>query len=264
MIQLKSIHIYPLKSAKGISMGQAKIDDRGFQYDRRWMLVDENGRFMSQRKIPGLALISVELNANSLALEMPGFQKVEIPIIPQTDEKMNVKIWKDTCEAIPIGKYVDELFSAFLGKQCRLVFMPRETIRSISKKYSVNQHSVSFADGFPFLLTSEASLDELNKKLADPLPMNRFRPNLVIAGCEPFAEDNWKKIKIGAILFHVVKPCARCVVTTVDQHTGEKGKEPLNTLAKFRNVNGKLLFGQNLIHEQKGMIRTGEKVVIES
>jgi uncharacterized protein YcbX len=155
-----------------------------------------------------------------------------------------------------------EWFSEFLGISCKLVAMTERSIRPVAKEYAVNNDVVSFADGYPFLLISEATLDDLNSRLATPVPMKRFRPNLVVKGCEPFAEDTWKEIQIGDAKFYVVKPCARCTIPTVDIETGEKGVEPLRTLATYRNFENKVLFGQNLLPASNGTLSVGDAIQI--
>jgi uncharacterized protein YcbX len=161
-----------------------------------------------------------------------------------------------------LGEEVSQWFSEFLELSCQLVYMPDNSYRPVNSRYASHNQQVSFADGFPFLLISEASLQDLNERLDQPIPMNRFRPNLVVSGCEAFAEDSWRSIRIGSIPFHVVKPCERCLITTVDQAQGIRGKEPLQTLAQYRLSNGKILFGQNLIPAELGTLQVGDSVEI--
>jgi uncharacterized protein YcbX len=174
-----------------------------------------------------------------------------------------VAIWKDQCVAVAAGAEADAWFTALLGTPCRLVTMPSSTVRQVDLGYAEPGDPVGFADGFPFLLISQGSLDELNRRLEHPVPMDRFRPNIVVDGCEPHAEDGWSRVTIGEISFRVVKPCARCVITTTDQQTGERGREPLRTLATYRRVGNKVLFGQNLIHDGVGAVRVGDPCVVE-
>ena len=172
-----------------------------------------------------------------------------------------VRVWKDTCRAAWLGERPAAWFSDFLGSSCGLVYMAGETIRPADPAYAPGGTRVSFADAFPFLLISEESLADLNLRLADPLPMNRFRPNLVVAGAAPYQEDRWDRVEIKGLGFRIVKPCARCVVTTTDQLTTERGREPLRTLATYRQVNGKVMFGQNVVHERQGRLRLGDAVI---
>jgi uncharacterized protein YcbX len=174
-----------------------------------------------------------------------------------------VEVWGDECKAIPASPAAHEWMSQYLGMDCRVVYMPEDSIRLVNPKYAIapTDH-VSFADGFPFLLISQASLDDLNQRLETPLPMNRFRPNFVVSGCTSFAEDTWKRIRIGTMEFHLVKPCARCIVTTVDQQTADRGQEPLRTLAQYRMQDGKILFGQNLVAVGVGQVSVGDAVEV--
>jgi hypothetical protein len=171
-------------------------------------------------------------------------------------------VWDDAVDAISAGDEAQKWFSAYLDIPSRLVFMPENSIRRVEPDYDIHNDIVSFADGFPLLLISQHSLDDLNNRLVTPVPMNRFRPNVVVKGSGAFAEDRWKKIRIGTMLFYVVKPCSRCITTTVDQETGIQGKEPLATLSRYRKVDGNVLFGQNLIPESIGTINVGDCVEI--
>jgi uncharacterized protein YcbX len=171
-------------------------------------------------------------------------------------------VWDDSCEATWVGERAAAWFTQFLGSACSLVHMAEQVVRPADPAFAPPESRVSFADGFPFLLISEESLADLNGRLADPLPMNRFRPNLIVAGGEPYAEDGWKEIQIGGVSLKVVKPCGRCVVTTTDQSTGERGQEPLRTLATYRRRDGLVMFGQNVVHERPGRLRLGDRVLL--
>jgi uncharacterized protein YcbX len=270
-MQISEINVYPIKSLGGVSLSNSIVKKRGLEFDRRWMLIDENGKFLTQREFPKMATISVEILANDLRVWHASGEQI-IRFEPLVKETVSVKIWQSRCRANVYESNVNEYFSHVLEMNCRLVLMPPETTRKINYFYAVHKDDVvSFADAYPFLLIGENSLQDLNKKLEKPVPMNRFRPNFVVSGSDAFAEDNWKQIKIGAVVFHVVKPCARCVLTTIDQTNGEKqGVEPLKTLASYRipkrSIKKKILFGQNLIAENVGaVIRVGDKVeVIEA
>ncbi|HAG84619.1 MAG TPA: MOSC domain-containing protein [Cyanobacteria bacterium UBA12227] len=263
-IKLSGIYIYPIKSAAGISLETAEVESRGFQYDRRWMLVDEKGKFLTQRQLPRMALIKVKLTDGELVVEVPDKEFLSIPLEPKTDPCIRVQVWNDICDAIPLSKEINQWFSEFLDIKCQLVYMPENSCRPINPQYAKPNEQVSFADGFPFLLISEASVQDLNKRLEQAVPMNRFRPNLVVSGCEAFAEDYWRKICIGSLDFRVVKPCSRCSITTVDQSQGIKGKEPLLTLAQYRLRDGQIFFGQNLIQDQLGTLQVGDTVEIKN
>lgn len=243
-------------------MQEAEVEERGFRYDRRWMLVDADGVFVSQRTFPQLALLGVKLTKDYLLVfhKNSPSQKLEIPLELAEGPEIPVQIWDDEVIGKLVSQKVDRWFSEFLGFEVRLVVMPESTQRKVDPRYAVQEESVSFADGMPYLLISQESLDELNSRLEIPVPMDRFRPNIVISGGEPFLEDQLKAIQIGGIELRIVKPCARCVLTTVDQETGEKGKEPLRTLSRYRAHNNKVMFGQNVIALQQGVIRVGDAV----
>ncbi len=261
-LTLSELNIYPVKSAAGISVTTAQVQPRGLAFDRRWMITDPNGKFMTQRQFPRMALIDVQIVDDCLHLSAPGME--EIAIDPTDHPSTTVEVWGDFCQAIPAAAPVNHWLSQFLDLPCQLVYMPEDSIRPVDPQYAIDPASdhVSFADGFPFLLISAASLQDLNARLETPILMNRFRPNFVVSGCEPFAEDTWRKIRIGSVVFHLVKLCSRCAVTTVDQATGVMGKEPLLTLAKYRLHQGKILFGQNLVAEAAGAIRVGDAIEV--
>ena len=260
---LKNIFVYPIKSMKGASLSEATVEERGLQYDRRWMLIDSKNRFISQREQPQLALMSVEVTTDGLLVTSPADGQVAVPFHPVDRQSERVNIWDNICDSVTVSNELDQWFSHVLGTSCRLVQMAPHEKRPVPAEYAVHDESVSFADEFPFMLLTEGSLEELNKRLEVPLQMNRFRPNFVVGDALPFAEDDWKKISIGSTSFYGVKSCARCVMTTVDQEKGIKaGPEPLKTLAGFREIDGRVLFGRNLIAaEVGGMIRVGDPIV---
>lgn len=265
MMQISEINVYPVKSLRGISLPSAVVEDRGLKLDRRWLLVDEKRNFLTQREFPVMATVDIAVSDGSLRASCQG-STIDIPFEPVGGETFNVKIWSSTVKAAANSDEINEWFSAILGINCRLVTMMAASKRIVNPFYAVRKFDdmLSFADGYPFMALSQASLDDLNSRLSASLPMNRFRPNFVIAGAEAFAEDAWKRVRIGDTLFHVVKPCERCVITTIDQAVGEKtGVEPLKTLADFRTRNGKVLFGQNLIADKPGgTIRIGDAVEV--
>jgi uncharacterized protein len=261
-IYLSQLHVYPIKSAGGVPIEAWDVDGRGLRHDRRWMLVDEAGRFMSQRRYRRMALVRVRIEPDHLAVEAPEMPPLEVPLRPRGGKPRLARVWNDLVEISTAASDADSWFGEFLGTRCSLVYLPDESMRQVDPAYGGTEDQVGLADGFPFLLVSEASLDDLNARLEHPLPMNRFRPNLVVGGCEPFAEDGWSLIRIGEITLRVVKPCARCTITTVDQSTAATSKEPLRTLASFRRAGNKVLFGQNLIHDDKGTLRTGDTVEV--
>jgi len=261
MLTLSEINIYPIKSLAGISLQSSEVEERGLKYDRRWVLVDDTNTFFTQRDFPEMALIKVEIEKDSLIIQHKRKNIESLIVLFDFDhsKKDKVVIWDDTVEGEFYNQAIDDWFSEILGIKCHLVKMPESTKRIVDETYAKNK-TVSFADGYPFMIIGQASLDDLNSRMEKPLPMNRFRTNFVFTGGKPFDEDDWKKFKIGDVIFEAVKPCARCVITTTDQETAERANEPLHTLSKFRKVNNKVMFGMNLICESTGLIRIGDKI----
>jgi uncharacterized protein YcbX len=260
---LTQINIYPVKSLGGISLQSAKVEDRGLQYDRRWMLVDEQNKFITQRLHPEMALLKVEIKNDLLTIKhiQNKLSPLTIPLVPYDEEAINAQIWNDYVTTLKYGSDANMWFKEAVGFNCSIVYMPDSTKRKVDPEYA-NNKLVGFADGYPFLIIGEESLNDLNKRMAEPLPMNRFRTNFVFSGGKAFDEDGWRTIKIGDIVFHAVKPCARCVITTINQTTGIKGKEPLKSLAAFRQKANKVMFGINLVAEGTGKIRLGDEIEI--
>jgi uncharacterized protein YcbX len=259
-MHISGLYHYPIKSCQGIALERAEVDARGIVDDRRLMLVDSAGRFLTQREHPRMALIAARIAGGSLALSAPAMPALVLDRMADGPRRP-VSIWRDRCQAVDLGVEAAGWLSEFLGLPCQLVRIAEDEIRIVDQAYAPRPaDQVGFADGFPFLVIAQESLDDLNARLAEPLPMDRFRPNIVVAGCEPYAEDGWEQIRIGAITLSLVKPCARCAITTTDQRTAERGKEPLRTLASYRSVGGKVMFGQNAIHDRAGTIRIGDEV----
>jgi uncharacterized protein len=259
-VTLSGMYVYPIKSCAGISLQSADLSAMGLCHDRRWMLVDETGEFMSQRAHPLMALISVRFSAEHLIVGAPGMPDLEIPLYPQAGDSLQVRVWGDTNRGALVDEQADRWFGEFLDFPCRLVHKPDDDVRPVDSLYAEDGDQVGFADGFAFLLISEASLEDLNTRLEDPLPMNRFRPNFVVRGCEPYAEDGWSRLTMGGVPFRVAEPCPRCAITTVDQETGARGKEPLRTLATYRKDELGTVFGRNLIHDALGTVHVGDPV----
>lgn len=260
---LSEIWIYPIKSLGGIALRQAVVEERGLRYDRRWMLVDSDGKFITQRKVHEMALIDVALGIDGLTVihRSSPHDPLLIAFEPTLSEPIEVQIWDDQVEAVTVSEEADRWFSRYLSQSVRLVKMPEQTTRRIDPRYAKNEEIVSFADGYPLLVIGQASLDALNTRLPEPVSMRRFRPSVVIQGTPPHAEDTWTDIRIGSATFKAVKPCARCVLITIDPATGQTGPEPLKTLATYRNQNGKILFGMNLL-AQPGLLAVGDRVEI--
>ncbi len=250
-MHLSELWIYPIKSLGGIPLQQSLVQRRGLQYDRRWMLVDDSGEFMTQRELPAMALLGTKVDADVLTVfaknDPAQFVQIPLEIRPDEGPKVMVQVWSNRCAARLLPAAINEWFSDRLGKSLRLVWMPETTHRAADGRYAPKGQYVSFADGFPFLIIGQEALNDLNTRLAEPLPMNRFRPNLVFTGGTPFAEDNWTDFTIGEVSFKAVKRCARCPITTTDQETALRAQEPLKTLATFRRFGNKIYFGQNVV-----------------
>ncbi|MGR9085819.1 MAG: MOSC domain-containing protein [Gammaproteobacteria bacterium] len=261
---LNRILIYPVKSLAGIDVSRWPVGSGGFLYDRKWMVVDSDGQFLSQRKLAKMALINTALTDTALVLSAPAMKNLALPLTPREEaaDLIPCTIWKDQSRAIPVSAEADRWLSHFLQQDCRLVYQPDREIRRVDPRYGLETDRVAYSDGFPFLIISENSLTSLNEDMGLELPMSRFRPNLVIAGCPAYAEDGWREIGIGSIGFRLPKPCSRCVVPTIDQGTGETGKEPLSTLNRLRKWQNKVYFGQNALHDGHGELRIGDTVKI--
>lgn len=262
-MKLTQINVFPVKSFQGLSLASGFIDDFGLQHDRRWMLVDVSGKFVTQRKHPKLSLLNVDLSsAGDVFIILDGERNL---LSADVGNEVYVQVWSDNCVGWASADLsLDGKLSDYLGEAVRLVYMPPSTFRQVDTSYFPGIQRVSFADGFPLLLLSEASLSDLNMRLESKqeacVPMSRFRGNLEISGDIPYGEDNWQKLAIGEVEFAVVKPCSRCVMTTVDAATGTKGREPLKTLSEYRKTTGGVMFGQNIIQLNQGVISIGDVV----
>ena len=258
---LSEIYIYPVKSLGGISVDSAIVEARGLKYDRRFLLVDENDMFMTQRDFPQLAFLKLSFSENGFkVLNTQNNSHTIIPFESDSKENISVTIWDDVCRAVRVSKELDDWFSTAINKKCSLVYMPDDEKRIVEKKYINEEHIVSFADAYPFLIIGQSSLDDLNARLDNPIPMNRFRTNFVFTGGKPYEEDNWKDFRIGDLSFKAVKPCARCVITTTNQDTAERSVEPLKTLSEYRKINNKVMFGMNLVCKQTGSVSVGNEI----
>ncbi|MDD5267385.1 MAG: MOSC domain-containing protein [Methylococcales bacterium] len=260
---LSAIILYPVKSLAGISVTSWPVTKTGLQYDRKFMLIDKAAQFISQRKLPRMALIKTALIGHHLILSAPGMENLSLPVSPTDGDIIKSSIWLDQCDALSVSVEADQWLSSFLNQDCRLVYQPEETIRQVDTHYGRYTDTVAFSDGFPFLIISENSLVSLNRDMQLSLPMTRFRPNLVINGCPSYAEDNWREISIGAIDFRLPKACSRCSVPTIDPETAQLGKEPLATLNRIRKWENKVYFGQNALHNQCGTLTVGDTVYVK-
>jgi uncharacterized protein YcbX len=260
---VSALFVYPVKSCRGIAVEHAAVERRGLAHDRRWMIVDASGQFITQRTEPRLACVAVSIEGDELVLRAPHASPLRVPVAPAPSaERRRVRVWRDEVDAIDCGAVASAWLSAWLGASVALVFMPDDVERRVNPSYAREGDLVSFADGFPLLVASASSLDDLDARLDAPVPMDRFRPNVVVRGCAPWAEDTWKLVRLGAVPVRVLKPCDRCVVTTTDQLTGERGVEPLRTLATFRARDNKVYFAQNAVPEAPGTIAVGDPVTV--
>lgn len=259
MLSVSRLFIYPVKSFDGIEVASAMLTDRGFQHDRRWMLVDAHNRFISQREVPELALLQTNITDDGIRVtHKMNREEIVIPFVPQTNEHVFVTIWDNMCMAQMVTNALNEWFSKILSITCKLVYMPDSTKRKVDVNYATHGEITSFADDYPLLIVGEASMDLLNSKLPEPLSVQRFRPNIVFSGGAPHEEDMLEHFIINGINLYGVKPCARCVIPTIDQDTATKGKEPSKTLATYRFKNNNIFFGQNLLHDGVGEIKVGD------
>ncbi|MFD5426214.1 MOSC domain-containing protein [Streptomyces sp. NPDC127084] len=267
---LRSLHVHPVKSCGGFAPDTAVVEPWGLAGDRRWMLVDTTGRAVTQRQQARLAMASaMPAGDGGIRLTAPGQEPLTVAV-PEPGGTVVVELFGEKVEAVPVDAASDDWFGAYVGAPLRLVYLDDPARRRpVDADYAQPGETVSFADGFPLLVTTHASLDALNSLIAQgddpgegPLPMNRFRPNLVVDGGEPWAEDQWRRIQVGEVRFRVVKACGRCVVTTTDQATAVRGREPLRTLARHRRIGDRLVFGQNLVPETPGAVRVGDPVRI--
>ncbi len=262
-IVVSALYVYPIKSCSGLSLEVAEIGPRGIRGDRAFMVVDQTGQFITQRQQPRMALIQPAIREDgAITVIAPDMPEISI-MADDTEKRYDVKIWHDTCMGVDQGDAVAAWFSTFLGVTCRVVHMPEDSVRQVDPRYATKeQDQVAFADSYPFLLVNEASLADLNARMQEPVPANRFRPNIVVQGSLPYDEDLWRKISIGQVAFHIVKASTRCPVTTTDQTTAVASNEPLKTLATYRRAEKGVIFGQNMIHEHEGIIRVGDTVEI--
>jgi uncharacterized protein YcbX len=265
MITVSSLIYYPIKACRGFEVDSSCVSRMGLEHDRRMMVVTPEGEFLTQREFPRLALVTPTISNGTLELSAPDYESIQFGI-QTSGTPWPVNVWKSKgVQAIDQGEEAASWFSDWLGASVRLVHIADGYKRLVNEFYSVNTDDhTGFADGYPILLTSEEGLQDLNSRLESPVPINRFRPNLVVKGCKPFEEDAWNRIRIGDVELAVVKPCARCEVTTIDKETLERSKEPLKTLGKYRKQALGAIFGQNVIPLNGGSLRLGMTVEILS
>jgi uncharacterized protein len=263
-MHITSLHSYPIKGCRGHALTSATIDVLGFAGDRRLMLVDAEDRFLSQREAPELATIEPHLDGPMLEVRVAGHESLHLELDPRGALRQ-VELWKDSITATDQGDHAAAWFSDVLGRPCRLVQFGIAATRPLDPTYSPRADAeTAFSDGYPVLAMLQESLDDLNGRLTLPVPMGRFRPNIVLRGASAWSEDDWTALAFGPLTMDAVKPCARCLVPTTDQATGAQHpqQEPLRTLATFRTIPGRgVLFGMNLVPRGVGEVRVGDDVV---
>ncbi len=261
---LNQIFVYPVKSLSGIKVSKWSVNDKGLLHDRKWMLIDSNNQFLSQRRVPKMVLIKTQITGSQLILSHSTASSISLPLNPSDGKDCETTLWNQLCSAKTTNKEADQWLSDFLDIPCRLVYQPDKAIRPLDPDYANPTDKAYFSDGFPFLIASQASMDSLNQSMRLNLPIQRFRPNLVISQCHSFAEDQWREIEINSIGFRLPKPCSRCSVPTIDLETAETNKEPLKTLNRLRKWNKQVFFGQNALHNNAGELSIGNEVIIKS
>ena len=253
---------YPLKGAAGIAASEWELDSFGLAHDRRWMVVDGEGRFISQRTDPLLGQVRPSLDRMHLSLHSASAGDLTLPVAPDGGVRTKVRVWADDVDATDCGDRAASFMTRHLGREARIVHMPDSTVRPVPAGYAPAGGRVSFADAFPLLIIGDGSLDELNRRLEQPVEMLRFRPNVVVGGAAPHQEDTWRRVRLGDVECDLVRPCARCAVPTIDLATGESGREPTRTLAGYRRWDRKVWFGQNAVHRSPGTLTLGAAVEV--
>lgn len=265
-LTISGIFIYPIKSLSGISLTSSNVEKRGLQYDRRWVLVNDENLFIHQRDHNEMALLQPAISEDSMVITQKNDPTVrhEFPLKPEGTIRENVTVWDDTCTAVEVSEKTSAWFTKKLKINCRLMYMADDSIRLADPRYSIkSDDKVSFADGYPILAISEQSMELLNSKTEVAIPADRFRTNFIIKGGHPHVEDELRSFSIGKTQYYGVKPCARCIMTTVDQETAARGKEPLKSLATYRKKGNKILFGHNIIPMGIGNVKVGDTISVK-
>ena len=262
-LMISEIYCYPIKSLGGFRLGKAKVLAKGLEYDRRWMLTDADGHFLTQRNLPKLALFKISSHNFPQSFEVHYMEhQISIPIEP-LGSRFDARVWNDTVAVQEVSPECNAFFTHHLGISCRLAFFHETASRLIDADYALDaSNQTSLSDGYPILLLGQSSLTDLNSRLKQPVGVDRFRPNIVFTGMHPYAEDDFREFSIGGVHLTAVKPCARCIMTTIDQQTAHKGAEPLATLSTYRKHNNRILFGMNVIPKTEGYIAEGDKIVL--
>lgn len=259
---LSAIYIYPVKSLAGIQVKQWSVEARGLKYDRQFMLVDQQYKFISQRQQPKMGLVKTQIIDDKLILSAANFSNITVPLCVDVSLPVSVTVWRDYCEAFRVSNEVDQWLSDFLNISCHLVCQVESSVRKVNSDYGLPTDKIYFADSTPFMLISESSLNTLKQQTKIDLSIIRFRPNLVIKNTESFAEDYWREIIIGSINFRLPRPCSRCAITTIKPNTTKFAKEPLATLNRTRKWQNKVYFGQNALHDNTGKLTQGDPLLV--
>ena len=265
-MKISELHIYPVKSLGGISLQEARLTSKGLMYDRNWMLLDENGVFMTQRKFPKMALIQTKIeNGDLIFSHKKTGSSASIPILTKYGVTLRSKVWSNSCEVQKVDS-IGEWFSEIFGFRCTLVFFPEKNIRTKETENGIVQNLTSLSDKSPVLITNTASLEELNGRLENKIPMNRFRSNIIFTGEKAYEEDNWQSVKIGETEFKTVEICGRCKLINVDHLTGEPTGQPLETLSTYRKMGREIKFGMRMSCEVnidvQPIIKIGDEIKV--
>lgn len=260
-LSLSSIYRYPIKSAQGHKLDSAQVDRFGLVGDRRWMLVDQQGQFLSQRSHSELALLEAKYLEHGLELRYAG-AKMVVQIPDSSGPRVLARVWQDTVAAVLADQECNAWLSEMFDDDVRLVYYPDTALRGVDPDRAPVGQLIAFSDGFPLLIISEASLDGLNARLNTPVPMDRFRPNLVIAGAKEHAEDAWNEIRIGSAEITLADPCSRCAIPGIDQATGKRDSETLGVLAQYRSRGGISYFGMNAYARPGSVLAVGDQVEV--
>lgn len=260
-VTVSELYIHPVKSLQGIAVKEITLDKFGAEFDRRWMVVDQQGQFITQRQIAAMATLSTAMLDGQLQLK--DSDGASLLVASASDIAQPVVVWDDTVIANDCGDEVACWLSERLATPCRLVHMPKTTDRLVSPKYSGGKNTVGFADGFPLMLISQPSLDAINSRLEEPIIMARFRPNIVVEGCEAFAEDQWQGLHNDSLQLDIVKPCSRCVMPSLDPITGQRHKTLNRVLASFRRRDGEIYVGQNMVVQAGNTVAVGDLLTVE-
>ncbi|MCB0571692.1 MAG: MOSC domain-containing protein [Phaeodactylibacter sp.] len=266
-MKLTALYTYPIKGLAGVYLPKARVEARGLAYDRRWMLVDRDGLFLSQRELPKLVLLKPDFTVSGISINNSAERSEPLLIpfhTPEPEQRLEVQVWDYRCKAVPVSRQADEWFSEALKVHCRLVFMPDDVERPVKGDHGLPGEITGFSDSCPLLIVGEASLAALNEHFDEPFSIARFRPNIVFSAGQPHAEDHWESFRIGALLFRGIRRCGRCQVINVNPETGEPGKNPLRTLGTYRREGHKTLFGMyaSLSGAEEGFLQVGDEVEV--